>query len=253
MESITYIEGCECFFCTARRGKIEAGKTSTPTFRDKPSQDKWIAEQESFTAESVADVKRALFDKGEKAPGRENPKDLLGILKLPLRLIPPPALAYLAQVMALGAKKYGPFNWRSNAVKQTVYLEAALRHILSVLDGEDVDPESGQPHEAHAMACMAILLDAKSTGNLIDDRPTKGVFGRLVQEMQQKKEAPAPVNAAQPDRGWLSASDFKHFYPVLDPNTKIETLWDQIGMPMGHVARDLRFDGGPNFKYRLAA
>lgn len=132
-----------------------------------------------------------------------NPKDLLGVLKLPLRYIPSPALAFLSKVMELGATKYGPFNWRKTKVKRTVYLEAAIRHILSALDGEDLDPESGQPHEAHAMACMAIVLDANATGNLIDDRFTPGVFGELVQKMQAKKATPQPVPAPPPYNEWF--------------------------------------------------
>jgi hypothetical protein len=115
-----------------------------------------------------------------------NPKDLLGVKKPPLRLIPAAALLFCSKVMALGAKKYGAYNWRSRKVKRTVYLEAAMRHVLSVLDGEDCDPESGQPHEAHAMACMAILLDAKATGNLVDDRPIAGAAARLIVELTEK-------------------------------------------------------------------
>lgn len=133
-----------------------------------------------------ANIAQALVSSPTGLTRGENPKDRLGIAKLPLRLIPPPALAYLSRVMGLGADKYGPYNWRQNKVKRSVYLEAALRHILTALDGEDIDVESGMPHEAHAMACMAILLDAHATGNLIDDRPTPGVFGRLVQQMQKK-------------------------------------------------------------------
>jgi hypothetical protein len=117
----------------------------------------------------------------------ENPKDRIGVTKLPLRFIPPGSLAFLARVMELGAIKYGGFNWRSNKVKSTVYYEAALRHIWSALDGEDIDPESGQPHSAHAMACMAIILDAQATGNLVDDRYTPGKFGELVQTMIRKE------------------------------------------------------------------
>ena len=115
-----------------------------------------------------------------------NPKDLLGLKKPPLRLVPPTALIYLSRVMGLGAAKYGPYNWREKAVRYTVYLEAAMRHILTALDGEEIDPESGMPHAAHAMACMAIVLDAKATGNLIDDRPKPGATARLIAEMTDK-------------------------------------------------------------------
>jgi hypothetical protein len=114
-----------------------------------------------------------------------NPKDLMGAKKPSIALVPGAALIYAAKVFAIGAKKYGAYNWRSNKVRRTVYLEAAMRHILSALDGEDLDPESGQPHEAHALGCMAIVLDAMATGNLIDDRPTPGASGRLIAELTE--------------------------------------------------------------------
>lgn len=115
-----------------------------------------------------------------------NPKDRLGVKKPRISLIPPAGMLYEARVMALGAEKYGAFNWRDNAVNLTVYLEAAMRHILAKLDGEDFDPESGEPHEAHVRSCMGILLDAMATGNLIDDRPKPGAAARLIAEMTEK-------------------------------------------------------------------
>lgn len=112
------------------------------------------------------------------APG--NPKDRIGDTKPQMHLVPPTAIVYAAKVMELGAAKYGPYNWRDHPVRATVYLSAALRHIAQALDGDTADPESGLPHEAHALACMAILLDALATGNLIDDRPTAGAAGSLI-------------------------------------------------------------------------
>jgi hypothetical protein len=122
-----------------------------------------------------------------------NPKDKLGLTKPRLSLVPPPLMIYVSKVMELGAKKYGPYNWRGNAVLATVYVEAAMRHLLAYLDGEALDPESGQPHTAHVAACMGILLDAEATGNLDDDRPTPGAAGRLIMEMSVKREEPAIV------------------------------------------------------------
>jgi len=116
----------------------------------------------------------------------ENPKDRIGLTKVPLRLIPPSSVAHLAVVMNLGAEKYGPYNWRKNRVRLTVYLEAALRHILAVLDGEDLDEESGQPHTAHVMACMAIVLDASALDVLVDDRPPAGCFAQISKSLQKQ-------------------------------------------------------------------
>lgn len=136
-----------------------------------------------FSASKCPECGQEPMNRDKIKNDRTNPKDVIGVTKLPLRFIPPSSLAFLARVMELGATKYGSMNWRQNDVRATIYFEAALRHIWSALDGEELDPESGQPHAAHAMACMAILLDAKATGNLIDDRFAPGAFGRLVQEM----------------------------------------------------------------------
>jgi len=109
-----------------------------------------------------------------------NPKTRFGVKKPSFRLIPGAALVHEAVVFMLGAAKYGPFNWRENKVSASVYVDAALRHIESWHDGEDVDPESGASHLAHARACLAIILDAMETGNLIDDRPLPGVTSTLI-------------------------------------------------------------------------
>lgn len=109
-----------------------------------------------------------------------NPKSALGALKIDLSLVPPSAVIAEARVMELGAKKYGPYNWREKTVSARVYTAAALRHIFTWQDGEDIDPESGESHLAHARACLGIMLDAKSIGKLNDNRPVAGAAGRLL-------------------------------------------------------------------------
>jgi hypothetical protein len=113
----------------------------------------------------------------------ENPKDRLGIKKPPLHLIPPAATLHEAMAMGDGAQKYGPYNWREKKVKSTVYVAAALRHIASFFDGEDVDPKSQVHHLGHARACLGIILDAVETGNLVDDRPVKGAAAKLIERL----------------------------------------------------------------------
>ncbi len=117
-----------------------------------------------------------------------NPKDLCGMKKPPMTLIPTSSLFYLSRVMELGAKKYTPFNWRNpkTPVKLTVYLAAAWRHLLQILDGENNDPESNNPHAAHAMACFAIILDAQACGTLVDDRPLPGAASKVIAELTTK-------------------------------------------------------------------
>ena len=127
-----------------------------------------------------------------------NPKDACGAKKAPLTLVPLIAIVKCSLVMALGAMKYGKMNWRSNKVKETVYIEAALRHLYAAMDGEETDSESGQSHYAHAMACMAILLDAKETGNLVDDRQKKSQGG-VVKALKEAEGFVHPVISEKPD------------------------------------------------------
>lgn len=99
-----------------------------------------------------------------------NPKDLLGIKKCDLSLLPPIAIYHASHAMNDGAFKYGPYNWRGNAVRALVYIAAASRHILRWACGETYTSDTGVHNLGCAMACLAILLDAEATGNLVDDR-----------------------------------------------------------------------------------
>lgn len=103
-----------------------------------------------------------------------NPKTLAGANRLPLHLVPPSATAFLAEAMADGGRKYGPYNWRTSPISVSPYYAAAKRHLDAFWDGEEVAGDSGVHHLAHAMACCAIVLDALTLDVLVDDRPPKG-------------------------------------------------------------------------------
>lgn len=105
----------------------------------------------------------------------DNPKTALGQAKPGMSDVPPVALLALGEVMRFGAGKYGHFNWRQKRVSATVYYDAAMRHLMAYLEGEDLDPESGLPHLAHVMGCMTILLDATDKGTLNDNRNPAGL------------------------------------------------------------------------------
>lgn len=112
-----------------------------------------------------------------------NPKARHGAAKPNLAMIPAGAQLQIAPVFSLGAAKYGPYNWRKDAVEAETYVAAAQRHLFSWFDGEDVDPESEQLHLAHAAACLMILLDAAACGKLIDNRPHPGEAAALIRTM----------------------------------------------------------------------
>lgn len=121
-----------------------------------------------------------------------NPKDLIGLTKPQLNLVPPALKIHVAKAMENGAKKFGPFNWRDKKVKMTVYIAAAMRHLESLLDGEDIAADSGVHHAAHAAACMGIILDALECNCMFDDRPPKGCAAALIARMTEQKAPAAP-------------------------------------------------------------
>jgi hypothetical protein len=100
-----------------------------------------------------------------------NPKDAVGTTKLPLNAVPDTAAIYMALAFAEGQSKYGAFNWRIAGVRASIYIAAARRHIAKWMAGEERDPRTLVPHLASAMACLAIILDAKLVDKLTDDRP----------------------------------------------------------------------------------
>lgn len=119
------------------------------------------------------------FSKAETS----NPKDLYGAEKVSITKLPPVAILHAAHAMMNGASKYGPYNWRDKKVVAGIYIDAAMRHLLSWFEGEELAEDSGVHHLGHAMACAAILLDALATGNLVDDRPGRGKFVETLQKL----------------------------------------------------------------------
>lgn len=103
-------------------------------------------------------------------PLGENPKDRIAAKKVDLSLLPDIAVFHGAHAMMNGARRYGAFNWRDNAVLARVYIAAAQRHLAYWAAGEETAQDSGVHHLGHAIACLSILLDAQATGNLGDDR-----------------------------------------------------------------------------------
>jgi hypothetical protein len=102
---------------------------------------------------------------------RPNPKDLIGVKKVPtLSVIPTAALVHMGRAMENGAEKYGPFNWRQHPVQSGIYVDACLRHLMAWMDGEEDADDSGVHHLGHAMACLGIVLDAQECDALIDQR-----------------------------------------------------------------------------------
>lgn len=63
------------------------------------------------------------------------------------------SLEPLVRVLEFGALKYERENWKKGHVKSEL-LDSAMRHMAAMIDGEEIDPESGLPHSAHIMCNM---------------------------------------------------------------------------------------------------
>lgn len=150
-----------------------------------------------------------------------NPKDALGIRKVPFSTISMPVLAELGVAMLEGALKYGRHNYRAIGVRGSVYFDANVaRHQALWWEGEDEDPDTcevtiedtgvkngqgqfvipgtGLHHLTKAIAGLCVLRDAMIQDKFIDDRPprtTKGWQDRLnkiVEGLLKKYPTPVP-------------------------------------------------------------
>jgi len=116
-----------------------------------------------------------------------NPKDAVGIKKVPFSTVPTPVVAEIGLAMLEGGRKYGRHNYRKIGVRASVYYDAFMRHITAWWEGENIDPDSGLNHLTKAMACLVVLKDAINVNNWVDDRPPKVKEG-WVQELNKKAE-----------------------------------------------------------------
>src|ERR1700693_1658179 len=138
-----------------------------------------FAETNANIIQRTADKVYAELDATSKL---SNPKDIIGSDKLPLHLWPETATALGCLGLLDGMLKYGRNNWRAVGVRASIYVDALHRHMNAWFDeGEDIDPDSGLPHLAHALACLAIIVDAQAAGKMTDDRMLKGGYRPLVE------------------------------------------------------------------------
>ena len=88
----------------------------------------------------------------------------VGVDQLPVEV-----LQEWASVFTFGEKKYARDNWKKGTDYHQFY-GSALRHIFKWWAGEDVDPESGINHIAHALWNLAALRYYQIHGLGTDDR-----------------------------------------------------------------------------------
>lgn len=165
--------------------------------RRKPTQAlKDLLRTPSVLETAEAENARLMQQTGAKP---SNPKDALGVLKIPFSTMSAPVLAEVGIGMLEGALKYGRHNYRAIGVRASVYYDGTLRHLTAWWEGEDFDPDSyvGLHHVTKAIASLTVIRDAMIQNKFVDDRPPKTQDGWMV-PLNEKVKAliakyPTPV------------------------------------------------------------
>lgn len=152
-----------------------------------------------------------------------NPKDALGIMKVPYSTISAPVISEVGVGMLEGALKYGRHNYRAIGVRASVYYDAVVaRHLALWWEGEDEDPDTCEPapegqdtglyngdgkavlpgtglhHIVKAIAGLCVIRDAMIQNKFVDDRPPKSPPGwqnklnKKVKALLKKYPNPVP-------------------------------------------------------------
>ena len=97
-------------------------------------------------------------------------------------LVPWEAMQEVTRVYTWGATKYADRNWEKGIPLSRMFA-SMMRHVIAYFMGEDVDPESGIHHMAHAVWNGLGILEFALRGRAdLDDRP-----------IQKKKEPEPPA------------------------------------------------------------
>ncbi len=100
---------------------------------------KKIVEENLSEKEKLKEEKALRYNEGKEQWGLVHYKSLIPMVK----------------VLEFGAKKYSPGNWKKK-MDRTKLLESAQRHLAALMDGEEIDPETGISHIGNLM-CNAMF------------------------------------------------------------------------------------------------
>lgn len=121
------------------------------------------------------------FTKGKMVEGAGGTKYDSG--KPRMDLLPPIALTEVSKVLTFGANKYGDRNWEKG-INYSRLIGAAMRHLNAYNGGQDLDPESGLSHVAHACCNLMMLIHMSEKRGDLDDR-SKGI--NILKRMEDYK------------------------------------------------------------------
>ena len=132
----------------------------------------YIARGKVDAAQTVAKVEA---EERQSAPKAKQADQLVSIKndagKPRYDLLPVAPMREMAEVLEFGSRKYDSNNWRSaNPVALSRHYAAVQRHLNQWWSGEDIDPESGMRHLAHAATTLMFIMELSKSHPEVDDR-----------------------------------------------------------------------------------
>ncbi len=132
----------------------------------------YVARGKLDAAQTVAKVEA---EERQSAPKAKQADQLVSIKndagKPRYDLLPVAPMREMAEVLEFGSRKYDSNNWRSaNPVALSRHYAAVQRHLNQWWSGEDIDPESGMRHLAHAATTLMFIMELSKSHPEVDDR-----------------------------------------------------------------------------------
>lgn len=117
-------------------------------------------------------------------------------------LIPSSALDEVARVYGFGANKYDIHNW-AKGYDWGLSIAALERHISAFKQGENIDPESGLHHLAHAVFhCLTLIVFIQqglgTDSRLVFDKKSKMTVKKVMDTYDKVLKDLANVNLQSP-------------------------------------------------------
>lgn len=144
-----------------------------------------------------------------------NPKDVIGIRKAPMSVLPMGPVVEAGLGLLEGGCKYGRHNYRGAGVRASVYYDATMRHLISFWEGEDIDPDSGLPHITKAICSLLVLRDAQMQNMCADDRPPRSAafypeLNQLAAEIIDRHADKSPKHWTIADEAPVQKHQWRH-------------------------------------------
>lgn len=96
--------------------------------------------------------------------------------KARMDLLPMRPLKDIAEILTIGAEKYGAENWRTGEpIAHSRHFAGIQRHLMAYWSGEDYDPETGKSHLAHAACGLLFYMELAKSHPEKDDRCKQAV------------------------------------------------------------------------------